>query len=114
MAELYGMYYWILDCEYTGIGDYNNFNKITSVTDKSGSTTSYQYDNKGNLTSIVFADGSSQQFSYNENGLIKEVNEKELIKLVKKKKLVVLLITTKQKIENVIKTKSDKWHSYVW
>jgi RHS repeat-associated protein len=45
------------------------FNKVASVTDKLGRTTSYSYDNAGNLSSINYPDGTTTSYSRNAQGL---------------------------------------------
>ena len=47
---------------------YNRFNKISSITDKNGYTTTFNYDHRGNLIAINYPDGGSRRFEYNNLG----------------------------------------------
>ena len=51
---------------------YDQFNNLASVTDSTGSTTTFTYDSSGNMTSQTDPNGNITRFEYNSlNQLIK-------------------------------------------
>lgn len=55
---------------------YNDYNQITSRTDREGNTTEYAYDAAGNISEITYADGTTEDFTYDAMGNITSSTDK--------------------------------------
>jgi len=61
---------------YNVVDGMNYFNEITSVTDRNGNITSYDYDIQGNVTKTTYSDGSYVTYTYDsKNHVISEQDE---------------------------------------